>query len=117
VPQRLVFFGTPVEADLPLVDTAGVVAGSFFFGFRISRLLRLCPLAMMFSCMNPIRRCGRLETKRSRCLDEARDHQSAKRLIKHYAAASFVLGRQSIQRPGGSMLTVDGLEGYTPTAL
>ena len=49
MPQRF-FFGIPVEADLPLVKAAGAVAGSFvFFGLRISRLLRLCPLAMVSS--------------------------------------------------------------------
>lgn len=48
MPQRF-FFEIPGEADLPLI-AAGAVAGSFvFFGFRISRLLRLCPLAMVSS--------------------------------------------------------------------
>jgi hypothetical protein len=43
-----------------LADATGAAAGSFaFFGLRISRLLRFCPLAMMPSRMNPIRRFGR----------------------------------------------------------
>ena len=54
------FFGFPVGGVMPLANPTGAGAGSFFcFGFLISRLPRICPLAMIFSCINPIRRCGR----------------------------------------------------------
>lgn len=57
---RVFLFGIPIEAEMPLVDTTGAVTDSFFFfGFRVSRLLRFCPLAMISSYMKPVRRCGR----------------------------------------------------------
>ena len=89
---------------MPLVDTAGAVTGSFFFlGFRISRLLRLCPLAMMSSCTNPIRPLRSVKNERPRYLDEAQGQQGAGRLIRQNAAASFVSSRQYLRgRLGGS---------------
>jgi hypothetical protein len=61
---QLFFFGSPIEADKPFGDVDGVAAASFvFFGLRISRLLRFCPLAMTFSSillwmLSRIVRCG-----------------------------------------------------------
>ncbi len=61
----LFFFGIPVKGDVPLIDTSGAIMDSFFFcfGFRDSRLPRLCPLAMVPSCISmgcPNSPCRRL---------------------------------------------------------
>jgi hypothetical protein len=44
------FFESPIEDDAVFANIAGAGADAFFcFGFRISRLLRFCPLATVSS--------------------------------------------------------------------
>src|SRR3546814_19532200 len=58
--SQLFFYGIPIEADLPLANTTGAATASFFFfGFRISRLLRFCPFAIVSSCTHTIGHCAR----------------------------------------------------------
>jgi hypothetical protein len=51
--------GLSAEAGFPLIDkvdraAAGAGVGFFAFGFRISRLLRFCPLATTISCVSDV---------------------------------------------------------------
>ncbi len=85
------FLGVSTEADWPLVKMVGAATGSFFFlGFRISRLLRFCPLAMMSSCTNPVPLMRSVKNERPRYPEKVRGQYGARGLIRQRTAASFV---------------------------
>lgn len=89
------FDGTPIEADKPLViEPTGAVAGScFFFGFLVSRLPRLCSLAMMSSWSEPSFRVGICEKQKA-----PRPYGEGRRVSPQVerSAASFVSSRRYI---------------------
>ena len=94
------FDGTPIEADKPLViNPTGAVAGScFFFGFLVSRLPRLCSLAMMSSWTEPSFRVGICETQKAPCpMGPASSPRRAPPRAER-SAASFVSSRRYIRR-------------------
>ncbi len=84
------FFGFSTEADRPLVKPVGAATGSFFFlGFRISRLLRFCPLAMMSSFTNPVPLMRSVKNERPRYPEKVRGQYGARRLIRQRTAVSL----------------------------